>query len=176
VKKSFDYEICIPNPIFEVCMISLWGNFYQFLLLSLFFAPPIFAHENQYKLPEETVEKCLEIVIFDGSNNCYLLRRNNNEPLFELEYRPIARMQSSSFVYDGGTAKETNVSNAEFKKIFEMSMKLLHCNEFHKKTREMGTCMLKIKFISKQQKAIIARNDNLQSLLHELKHFIDREK
>lgn len=157
-------------------MNSLWENFYQFLLLSLFFAPPIFAHENQCNLPEETIEKCLEIVIFDGSNNCYLLRRNNNEPFFELEYRPIARAQSSSMVYDGGTAKETTVSNAEFKQIFELSMKLLHSNEFHQKNREMGTCLLKIKFISKQQKAIIARNDHLQSLLHELKHFIEREK
>ncbi len=146
-----------------------WGNFFQVALFAVFLAPAILSGSGIEKKVTDLINDCQEIILFDGSNNRYLLRQKFAEATFEFEYRPIEPAQSSSLVYDGGTPIKKEISPLTFKKIFELAQQLLQKKELHKQNREMGTCLLKMNFVSKEEKVILSRNKHIENFLNELK-------
>ncbi|SDD66275.1 hypothetical protein SAMN04488104_104517 [Algoriphagus faecimaris] len=89
----------------------------------------------------------------DQNNNTYSVSAT------QISYRAIQPEKSSSGTYSGGTDREVNISEEQFKKINSLSERLFKDSSSHAERREMRTTILKKSKSLKEKKAILYPSD-----------------
>lgn len=96
-----------------------------------------------------------KILYHDWNNNTYIIQENS------LRYDPVKPSESSSGVYDGGSAFHRKITKREFSEIYIRMDKLLQDQQLRIDLHEKPSAFFKVYFKDKEERVIIKYSEDL---------------